>query len=45
METNIVIEIAEEFIAIKKLSEKIGYDLVGTKVLKNDTYYTVKKKK
>ena len=41
---DIAIEIAEEFMATKKLFEKIGYDLVGSKVINNIKYYTAKKK-
>ena len=44
METCTKIEIAVEFMAIRKLFEKIGYDLVGSKTLNDEKIYTVKKK-
>lgn len=45
METCTKIEIAEEFMLVKKLFEKIGFELVGSTSLYDDKLYTVKKKK
>ncbi len=44
MSLNAIEEFAEKYLAAKKIFEKIGYDIVGTKDIKNYTYYTVKKK-
>ena len=45
METCTKIEIAEEFMAIKKLFDKIGFEVVGSKNDYDSKLYMVKKKK
>lgn len=45
METCTKIEIAEEFMAIKRLFDKIGFEVVGSKKDYDTKLYVVKKKK
>jgi len=44
METCTKIEIAEEFMAINKLFNKIGFEVVGSRKDYNSKLYLVKKK-
>lgn len=45
METNTQMKIAEGNLAIIKLFEKIGFELVGAKTVNEDKIFAVKKKK
>ncbi|NVM19590.1 MAG: hypothetical protein HWN80_17945 [Candidatus Lokiarchaeota archaeon] len=45
MEINTQMKIAEEFLAIKNIFEKIGFEIVGTKTVNEDRIFAVKKKK
>lgn len=45
MSLNAIKEFAEEYLAAKKIFEKIGFDVIGTKDINKDLIFSVRKKK
>ncbi len=45
MSSNATEKIAYYFLAAKKLFQEIGFELIGTKFINEDTCFVVKKKK
>ena len=38
-------EIAEEYIKIREIFEKIGFEVIGTKLSETETFFLVRKKR
>ena len=45
MSSNATEKIAYDFLAAKKIFKEIGFELIGTKIINEDTCFVVKKKK
>ena len=45
MTSNATKKIAYDFLAAKKIFQEIGFEVIGTKFINEDTYFVVKKKK
>jgi len=42
LEKPVIVEIAKDFLAAKDFYDKIGYELIGTKDINNETIFLVK---